>query len=93
MRKSTFPFLAAILCVPPLAAAALPAAHAPRPIVASIDTRQVSRPISPYAYGMFIEHIGSPVYRSLWSEMLDDRKFYSQISSQAAPARAGRASE
>ncbi|MBW4050517.1 MAG: alpha-N-arabinofuranosidase [Proteobacteria bacterium] len=38
---------------------------------------------------MFIEHIGPLVYRSLWSEMLDDRKFYYAISSRAAPAPAG----
>ncbi|MEO6816699.1 MAG: alpha-L-arabinofuranosidase C-terminal domain-containing protein [Edaphobacter sp.] len=39
-------------------------------------------PVSKYEYGMFIEHIGSLVYRSLWSEMLDDRKFYYPITSK-----------
>ena len=45
-------------------------------------------PISKYEYGMFIEHIGSLIYRSLWSEMLDDRKFYYPITSKidAQPA-------
>jgi alpha-L-arabinofuranosidase len=38
---------------------------------------------------MFIEHIGSLVYRSLWSEMLDDRKFYFPISSKIAPPPTG----
>jgi len=42
---------------------------------------------------MFIEHIGTLIYRSLWSEMLDDRKFYFPISSakteSAAPPSAG----
>ena len=42
---------------------------------------------------MFIEHIGALIYRSLWSEMLDDRKFYFAIKpeeSQApAPAQGG----
>ena len=31
---------------------------------------------------MFIEHIGPLVYRSLWSEMLDDRKFYFPITAE-----------
>ena len=31
---------------------------------------------------MFIEHIGPLIYRSLWSEMLDDRKFYFPITSK-----------
>ncbi|MDE3186190.1 MAG: alpha-N-arabinofuranosidase [Acidobacteriota bacterium] len=41
---------------------------------------------------MFIEHIGSLIYRSLWSEMLDDRKFYFPImqeETQAAPPAQG----
>ncbi len=54
---------------------------APKQLVATIDARQTSEPISKYEYGMFIEHIRSLVYRSLWSEMLDDRKFYYPISS------------
>ncbi len=31
---------------------------------------------------MFIEHIGPLIYRSQWSEMLDDRKFYFPITSK-----------
>lgn len=45
----------------------------------SINTQQTAQPVSQYEYGMFIEHIGSLIYRSLWSEMLDDRKFYFPI--------------
>lgn len=48
---------------------------APQPIAASIDVQQTSEPVSKYEFGMFIEHIGALIYRSLWSEMLDDRKF------------------
>ena len=55
---------------------------APQPIAASIDVRQTSEPVSKYEFGMFIEHIGALIYRSLWSEMLDDRKFYFPINSQ-----------
>jgi alpha-N-arabinofuranosidase len=63
----------------------------PQQIAVSIDVRQTSEPVSKYEFGMFIEHIGSLIYRSLWSEMLDDRKFYFPIDSQpeATGPRAG----
>ncbi|HET6168684.1 MAG TPA: alpha-N-arabinofuranosidase, partial [Terracidiphilus sp.] len=54
----------------------------PSPIVVTIDAQQTAPPISKYEFGMFIEHIGSLIYRSLWSEMLDDRKFYFPINSK-----------
>ncbi len=41
-----------------------------------IDVTREHRPVSPYEYGMFIEPIGSLVARTLWAEMLDNRKFY-----------------
>jgi alpha-L-arabinofuranosidase len=62
-------------------------------VVATVDTSKAGEPISKYEYGMFIEHLGSLIYRSLWSEMLDDRKFYFPISSEessTAQAPAGR---
>lgn len=62
---------------------------APQPIVVNIDAAQTAAPVSKYEYGMFIEHIGSLIYRSLWSEMLDDRKFYFPIASNESEA-AGR---
>ncbi len=64
-------------------------APAPIPIVAAIDVQQTASPVSKYEFGMFIEHIGSLIYRSLWSEMLDDRKFYFPITSKPdqEPAR------
>ncbi|HEV7220860.1 MAG TPA: hypothetical protein VGN39_18455, partial [Terriglobales bacterium] len=49
--------------------------------VAVIDAAKVSPPISKYMYGMFLEHLGSLTYRSLWSEVLDDRKFYFPVTS------------
>jgi len=55
---------------------------APQQIRVSIDAGQVGSPVSRYEYGMFIEHIGPLIYRSLWSEMLDDRKFYFSIVSK-----------
>jgi alpha-N-arabinofuranosidase len=69
------------------------AATPPQELKVTIDTQQTARPVSPYEYGMFIEHIGALIYRSLWSEMLDDRKFYFPIKAEepktAAPAQGG----
>jgi len=68
-------------------------ASAPTKLKVTIDARQSEQPVSPYEYGMFIEHIGALIYRSLWSEMLDDRKFYFPIKAEepsaAAPAQGG----
>ncbi|HZL42205.1 MAG TPA: alpha-N-arabinofuranosidase [Verrucomicrobiae bacterium] len=50
------------------------------PVTASIDVSKTGPPISPYVYGQFLEHIGNLVYTSLWSEMLDDRKFYYAVA-------------
>ncbi|MGA7887416.1 MAG: alpha-N-arabinofuranosidase [Acidobacteriaceae bacterium] len=58
---------------------------AAQPIVVSVDARQTGAPTSKYEFGMFIENLGPLVYRSLWSEMLDDRKFYFPITA-AEPA-------
>ena len=59
------------------------------PVVVSIDAGRTQAPISPYLYGQFIEHIGDLVNRSLWAEMVDDRKFYNDINSQPTPESAG----
>jgi alpha-N-arabinofuranosidase len=60
--------------------------------VANIDAAKLGPPISPYVYGQFLEHIGSLIYSSLWSEMLDDRKFYYAVApkSPGDPSRPGR---
>ena len=58
----------------------------PNRLVVSIDAQQTFEPVSQYQFGMFIEHLRSLIYRSLWSEMLDDRKFYFPISSKEADA-------
>ncbi|MFZ0430126.1 MAG: alpha-N-arabinofuranosidase [Acidobacteriota bacterium] len=55
------------------------------PIVVNIDAARTQPPISPYLYGQFIEHIGDLVNRSLWAEMIDDRKFYNEINSEPTP--------
>jgi len=59
------------------AAAQAPAAHV------SIDAAKTKTPISKYVYGQFIEHLGRCIYGGLWSEMLEDRKFYYPVDGQA----------
>ncbi len=61
---------------------------APNPLRVTIDIEKPAEPVSKYEFGMFIEPIGPLIYRSLWAEMLDDRKFYFPITSKepAAPA-------
>lgn len=53
------------------------------PVTVTIDGAQRAAPITKYEYGMFIEPIGGLVARTLWAEMLDDRKFYYPV---VAPA-------
>lgn len=48
-------------------------------VTAIIDAGGRSGPVTQYEYGMFIEPIGGLIARSLWAEMLDDRKFYYAI--------------
>lgn len=55
-----------------------------QPVAATVDASQTGAPISPYVYGQFLEHIGGLVYGSLWSEMLDDRKFYYDVTNKPA---------
>jgi alpha-L-arabinofuranosidase len=65
-----------------VAAAAQQPAVVPDPLVVAVNTQQTGEPVSEYEFGMFIEHLRTLIYRSLWSEMLDDRKFYFPISSK-----------
>jgi alpha-L-arabinofuranosidase len=82
-----------LTCTPRTEAAQQSAANLSQNLKVDIDTRQTAQPASAYEYGMFIEHIGSLIYRSLWSEMLDDRKFYFPIKPEepetAAPTQGG----
>jgi alpha-N-arabinofuranosidase len=50
-----------------------------------VDASKTRAPISPYLYGQFIEHIGDLVNRSVWAEMVDDRKFFNPINSEPDP--------
>lgn len=80
-------FAAAAPAAVPKPAAAQPAAAPPR-ILAVVHAGRVARPVSRYEYGMFIENLGPLVYRTLWAEMLDDRKFYFPIQPQQASPKA-----
>jgi alpha-N-arabinofuranosidase len=80
-----------IHCVLPCLAVALAgAACAQTPgapekrIAVTVDAAKTAPPISPYLYGQFIEHIGDLVNRSIWAEMIDDRKFYYPVDSKTA---------
>src|SRR5579859_7117361 len=76
----------ALFCslAPALAAPTL-AAHAE--ITADIDLTAPGIAVSPYEYGMFIEPIGGLLARSLWAEMLDDRKFYFPVAAEGKDPR------
>ncbi len=56
---------------------------------ATISAGETGSPISPLMYGGFIEHIGDLINHSLWSEVLDDRKFYWPVDSQPVPTPGG----
>lgn len=76
MRK----FLA-LLAAAFLSALSPSAQSQPNPLTVTIVTRQTADPVSKYVFGSFIEHIGTLIYRSMWAELLDDRKFYFPIAS------------
>lgn len=58
-------------------------AQTPDTVRATIDAASRSDAVTRHAYGMFIEPIGGLVARSLWAEMLDDRKFYYPVATAA----------
>ncbi len=79
------PTVAASILTLAMATNALPAcAAAPQPIAVRIDATRRAAPVTRYEYGMFIEPIGGLVARTLWAEMLDDRKFYDPIGPASA---------
>ncbi len=85
MSKESLPLVLLAVLVPVGTGAQTGGALEER-IAVSVNARKTRAPISPYLYGQFIEHIGDLVNRSVWAEMLDDRKFYYAVSSEAAPS-------
>jgi alpha-N-arabinofuranosidase len=75
-----------LVLIPLIGSALLADAGPGHPVVAILDARKPGTPISPYLYGQFIEHIGDLVNRSVWAEMIDDRKFFDPITPTAPPA-------
>ncbi|MBO9715634.1 MAG: alpha-L-arabinofuranosidase [Pseudoxanthomonas sp.] len=68
--------LAASAWIPPVFAAS-------SGIGSRINAGKTRPAISPMMYGGFIEHIGNLINHSLWSETLDDRKFYYGVIEKA----------
>lgn len=64
----------------------------PDQLKVTVDAQQTADPVSKYVFGSFIEHIGPLIYRSMWAELIDDRKFYFPISSKDAEGAARRGS-
>jgi alpha-L-arabinofuranosidase len=58
------------------------------PLLVTIDTEKTGPEINPFIYGQFIEHLGRCVYGGIWAEMLEDRKFYFEVSEEYRPYRA-----
>jgi alpha-N-arabinofuranosidase len=91
--RQAIPGVTRILCMIAASACALPAARpasaatgTPTPVSAVIDAGKTYAPINPNLYGMFIEHAGGLVYRAMWAEMLDDRKFFNPVQAEGAEA-------
>jgi alpha-N-arabinofuranosidase len=71
-------------------ATAIPArAAAASAIAGRIHAGAMGHPLSNLLTGGFIEHIGNLINHSLWSEVIDDRKFYHPIDSAPAPQPKG----
>jgi hypothetical protein len=45
----------------------------------TIDATKTREPMPDLIYGQFIEHLGRSIYGGIWAEMLEDRKFYSDV--------------
>ncbi len=58
-------------------------------IASTIQSGREGATLNPFIYGGFLEHIGNLINHSMWSEVLDDRKFYYPIDSKPAPASQG----
>jgi alpha-L-arabinofuranosidase len=61
-------------------------AFSQKPVQVVIDATKTSAPISKNIYGQFLEHGGNIVNEGVWAEMLEDRKFFSPITTKAPDA-------
>ena len=78
------PVAAALVLFSMQTATAVSAIAGPAPVVVRVDANRPSAPVTPYEYGMFIEPIGDLVGRTLWAELLADRKFYYPVGPASA---------
>ncbi len=53
----------------------------------TLHAEETGKPINPFIYGQFIEHLGRCIYGGIWAEMLEDRKFYFSITPRYRPYR------
>jgi alpha-N-arabinofuranosidase len=74
-----------------LAAGTGPAHAQPASLKAILNAGRTGAPITRMMFGALIEHIGNLINYSLWSEVLDDRKFFYVVDNQPVPT-SGRAS-
>jgi alpha-N-arabinofuranosidase len=51
----------------------------------TVDAAKTGEPLSKYIYGQFIEHLGRCIYGGIWSEMLEDRKFFLDVGAAGSP--------
>jgi alpha-N-arabinofuranosidase len=51
----------------------------------TVETAKALPPMSKYVYGQFIEHLGRCIYQGIWSEMLEDRKFFYDVGAPDSP--------
>ena len=75
-------FLSGLLLLCFLVASRAAPSQSPK-VDATIDVSKTRAPISPYLYGMFLEHGGDIVNTGIWSEMLADRKFFYPVRTSA----------
>ena len=57
----------------------------PEPSVKADLDALAEKPMQPYIYGQFIEHLGRCIYGGIWAEMLEDRKFYYKPGDEHSP--------
>ncbi|GAA0540958.1 alpha-N-arabinofuranosidase [Rhizomicrobium palustre] len=65
--------------------ASLPAKAAEAALAATIQAGNTGHRISDFMFGGFLEHGGNLINFSLWSEVLDDRKFFHPVNSTPLP--------
>ena len=88
-KLALFAFAALLLGGVIAVAAQETAPNAPDQLNVTLNTQQTADPVSKYVFGSFIEHIGGTIYRSVWAELLDDRKFWFPITSKEEAPPAG----